>query len=263
MSAQEINEINSNQIITTYECSNRYYIDQDYIKGVNLGGRVSFTFLIKSDGKKYVKIFKNDSEYGTYLYGNTITINDQILRFRTEDESFFFSQNSSQINNNTFSCPSLSNVAVGYVDGEYVVSKKSTIEEESEYDFSSSTVTADELDSRDGNNSQSNISIGKYNKSTDTCYFLLGGGTKENPPALVSYLQIAYTIVKVASILLLIVFSMLDLSNVITSDKDILMKSIKKWVKRLVILIIILLLPTFIDIIGNLVGYEDILCGIR
>lgn len=82
-------------------------------------------------------------------------------------------------------------------------------------------------------------------------------------PTLAKYLQTIYTIIKVVAILLTIVMSMIDLVNAITKNKDELMPTVKKWATRLIIVIIILLLPTFIDLIGNIAGKEDILCGIK
>ena len=81
---------------------------------------------------------------------------------------------------------------------------------------------------------------------------------------LAAMLQTVYTVIKVVAIILTIVMSMLDLSKTITNGKkDELMSTIKKWVNRLIMVLVILLLPTFIDIIGNIAGKEDILCGIR
>lgn len=80
---------------------------------------------------------------------------------------------------------------------------------------------------------------------------------------LAEMLQTIYTIIKVVSIILTIVLSMVDFLSVLTKDKDELMNTVKKWTRRLIIVIAILLLPTFIDIIGNIAGKEDILCGIR
>ena len=80
---------------------------------------------------------------------------------------------------------------------------------------------------------------------------------------LAEMLQTIYTIIKIVSIILTIVLSMVDFLSVLTKDKDELMNTVKKWVRRLIIVIVILLLPTFIDIIGNIAGKEDILCGIR
>lgn len=101
-----------------------------------------------------------------------------------------------------------------------------------------------------------NDQIKSFDSSRDTCTNLLS-------QEVASYLQTAYTLIKILSIILLIVFSMLDFAKTITKDKDELMKAVKKWVTRLIVLLIILMLPTFIDIIGDAIGYEDILCNIK
>ncbi len=94
-----------------------------------------------------------------------------------------------------------------------------------------------------------------------TCETYLGNADTEGTIAY--YLQIAFTIIKVVSIVIVIVTAMIDLASVVTSDKDNLMDTVKKYVKRLIILIIILLLPTFIDLLGTILGLDNILCGIK
>lgn len=94
-----------------------------------------------------------------------------------------------------------------------------------------------------------------------TCVTYLGSADTEGTIA--SYLQVAFTIIKVGSIVILIVTAMLDMSSAITNSKDNLTDTINKYVKRLIILIIILLLPTFLDVFGNVIGIDDILCGIK
>lgn len=101
-----------------------------------------------------------------------------------------------------------------------------------------------------------NITIKPFDSSRDVCMNLLGSNVA-------AYLQTAYTLIKIISIVLVIVLSMLDITKTITQDKDELMKAVKKWVTRLIVLIAILLLPTFIDLIGDMIGYEDILCNIK
>lgn len=98
--------------------------------------------------------------------------------------------------------------------------------------------------------------ISPYDPSRDTCKKLLGD-------ELVKYIQSIFTVIKVLSIILAIVMAGLDLSKVISNNKEDLMKTINKWVKRLIILVLILLLPTIIDMFGNVLGYEDVLCGIK
>lgn len=98
-------------------------------------------------------------------------------------------------------------------------------------------------------------------KDAGTCESYLGLADEEGKPAY--YLQIAFTIIKLVSILLVIVMSMVEFAGVISSDKDKLKETINKFVKRLIILIVILLIPTFIDMIGNILDIENILCGIK
>lgn len=88
-------------------------------------------------------------------------------------------------------------------------------------------------------------------------------GSADEPDTVASYLQTAYTFIKIGSIILVVVFSMVDFAGAITSDKTDVKKTAIKWVKRLVAVLIILLLPTFIDMIGNILNIEDILCGIK
>jgi len=93
------------------------------------------------------------------------------------------------------------------------------------------------------------------------CVDYLGEASKEGTVA--NLLDEVYGIIKIGSIILVIVLSMLEFAKVTTKSKDELMEAVKKLAIRLVILIILLLLPTFVDMIGNLFGIEDILCGIK
>lgn len=99
------------------------------------------------------------------------------------------------------------------------------------------------------------------NSETGFCVDYLGSA--DEPDTVASYLQTAYTLIKIGSIILVVVFSMLDFASAITSDKTDVKMTAMKWVKRLVAVLIILLLPTFIDMIGNILNIEDILCGIK
>lgn len=81
--------------------------------------------------------------------------------------------------------------------------------------------------------------------------------------SLIEFLQNAWTTVKVVSIVLVLAFNIMDFVGTVGKDKDALMESVNKSIKRLVIVILILLLPTFIDLIGNLLGQNNILCGIK
>lgn len=80
---------------------------------------------------------------------------------------------------------------------------------------------------------------------------------------LISFIQSAWNIVKVASVVITILFGIFEFLGSTSKDKDVLMESVNKTIKRLIILLIIILLPTIIDIIGGFIGKNDILCGIR
>lgn len=102
---------------------------------------------------------------------------------------------------------------------------------------------------------------GAVSDTISTCVQYLGSAEKDGTIA--NLLDKVYFIIKVGSIILVIVLSMLDFAMSTTKSKDELMSTVKKLVNRLIILVIILLLPTFIDMIGNIIGMEDVLCGIK
>lgn len=102
---------------------------------------------------------------------------------------------------------------------------------------------------------------GKPSTSIGACVNYLGSASTENTPAY--YLNKAFFIMKIVSILGVILFSMLDFASQITANKDNLIPTAKKCGRRLIIVILLLLLPTFIDMIGNIIGQQDILCGIK
>lgn len=104
-------------------------------------------------------------------------------------------------------------------------------------------------------------SKGGISKSIGTCVDYLGDS--EDDGTLAHYLQIIYTIIKVVAIILTIVMSMIDFASAINKNRDELMATAMKWVKRLIIVIIVLLMPTLIDVFGNILGQENILCGIK
>ena len=102
---------------------------------------------------------------------------------------------------------------------------------------------------------------GKPSTSIGACVNYLGSASTENTPAY--YLNKAFFIMKIVSILGVILFSMLDFASQITANKDNLIPTAKKCGKRIIMVILLLLLPTFIDMIGNIIGQQDILCGIK
>ena len=98
-------------------------------------------------------------------------------------------------------------------------------------------------------------------KVTSTCSEYLGvAGQGDN---IATFLDGIFGIMKVGSIVLVIIFGMLDFSKALINDKEKVPQVAKKFATRLALLVLLLLLPTFIDMIGQILGYEDILCGIK
>lgn len=92
-----------------------------------------------------------------------------------------------------------------------------------------------------------------------SCMQLLGGSGS----SMIEFIQNAWTVIKVLSIVLSVVFGVFDFVKASASSKDKLSESLNTSIKRIIIVIIVLLLPTIIDIVGNILGQENILCGIR
>ena len=100
----------------------------------------------------------------------------------------------------------------------------------------------------------------QINTNESTCMQILGG----NGGQLITFIQSAWTIVKVVAIVITVLFGVFDFLKAASNDKDVLMESVNKTVKRLVLVLIVLMLPTIIDIIGDvLLGVKDIMCGIK
>lgn len=96
------------------------------------------------------------------------------------------------------------------------------------------------------------------------CKDYLGYANDDNPGEIADFLDTIYTIIKIGSILLTIVMSMFDISGVVSKSKDELFPTLKKWTTRLIILVIVLLAPTFIEMLGDIIlGTKNCLCGIK
>lgn len=96
---------------------------------------------------------------------------------------------------------------------------------------------------------------------TGVCVDYLGSADEEGTVA--NLIDDVFDIAKIVSIILVIVLTMTEVVSAITKDKDELPNIVKKTVKRLIVLAIILLLPMLIDMVGNIIGFDDILCGIK
>ena len=96
-----------------------------------------------------------------------------------------------------------------------------------------------------------------------SCVLLLGSADTEGTVAHI--LDSIYGILKVVAVIWAIISTFMDLIQVISrgKNKDELMVAVRKTGIRLVLLLVFLLLPTVIDIIGNIMGIDDVLCGIK
>ena len=119
------------------------------------------------------------------------------------------------------------------------------------------------------NNSQNDIDSGfniinegnwvNIDTNLGDCSDYIGDADVQGTPAY--YIDFVYDIIKIVIVVTLILLSMFDLVNAIISEKA-LNGIYKKLIYRLIIVILILLLPTLISLVGQLLTGKDILCGI-
>lgn len=101
----------------------------------------------------------------------------------------------------------------------------------------------------------------EISKKIGVCTDYLGKASDAGKPA--HFIDGIFDIAKIAIIIVTIVLTMLDFISASSKDKTELSKVILKNSKRLIVLLILILLPTFIDILGRIAGIDDILCGIK
>ena len=137
---------------------------------------------------------------------------------------------------------------------------KITTDEDNRQDYVEKSDEAQGIHHQTGGSAELQFPNTQISTKESTCTELLGG--KSSP--LVKFIQSAWTIVKVVAIVITVLFGVFDFLKATSNDKDVLMESVNKTIKRLIIVIIVLMLPTIIDIIGELLlNTKDILCGIR
>lgn len=220
----------------------------------------TFYVITKSNGKVYGKIGDENTTKEISASSSEIAWSQVV---KIDNKNVYFSIKSSEavafknaFSYNSSSCPSLYYERGGRSNNTIYVSLEKTensVEATSDFKIEeNSTFTSLKKDSK--------IDLA-ISDEIGTCETYLGNAETEGTIAY--YLQIAFTIIKVVSIIIVIITAMIDLASVITNDKDNLMDTVKKYVKRLIILIIILLLPMFINVLGTIFGLENILCGIK
>lgn len=82
------------------------------------------------------------------------------------------------------------------------------------------------------------------------CNSIFGDPKEDNPATPAYYLSFAFSIMRYAAIILLIVMTIMDFTSALAAqDNDVMRKSISKLGKRAVMCVIIFLLPTLIDFV--------------
>lgn len=96
---------------------------------------------------------------------------------------------------------------------------------------------------------------------SSSCVDYLGHASDNDTIA--HFLDNVWDIIKIVSILLVIVFAMIDFAKALSNDKEKIPVVVKRAVMRLVFLVVLLMLPTLIDALGSVAGVDGILCGIK
>ncbi len=228
---------------------------------------LNFHFFKKSDGKYYIRMNFDRSNSSEIEYtdenGAYISVGGYNFEFHKGELSSFFPTNSNQ-DENPFICIKNEDISItltyndGNIKNVLITTDKDYAKDNSYYgDVSNlNNGTTSEFYENEYNFEE------KVSSVTGICTDYLGS-VDDSEYNLAKLLNTVYMFIKIFSIVLLILFSLIDFAKSVAQSKDDLMKSVVKFGKRLVILLIILLLPTFIDMLGNLFGITDILCGIK
>ena len=88
-------------------------------------------------------------------------------------------------------------------------------------------------------------------------------GHASNNGTIAHFLDNIWDIIKVGSILLVIVFAMIEFAKTLSNDKEKIPVVLKRTVMRLIFLVVLLILPTLVEALGSLAGVDGILCGIK
>lgn len=88
-------------------------------------------------------------------------------------------------------------------------------------------------------------------------------GHASNDGTIAHFLDNIWDIIKYGSIILVIVFAMIDFAKAASNDKEKMPVVLKRAVMRLIFLVVLLMLPTIVEALGSLAGVDGILCGIK
>ena len=125
----------------------------------------------------------------------------------------------------------------------------------------SSTYNADNL-----NNESKTSELETYEPFTDNKGTLTGNdilGSKNDSGSVMYILSEVYNIARIIAVIMVIVLSMMDFTKVIaSSDSGITKKTFNNFTKRLVILMALFLIPSFIKLIFDFVFGNGTMCSI-
>ncbi len=269
--------IDDNLLHETFRCPG-HSLPALKVDGIN--DNLGINYYMNSAGEKWIEITLGNispvagqfvSGEGAEIqivrrYADNIPVGEK-FKIMPEDENKIFYQNPYQKQNNTFSCPTVvpsicenknqsgfNNIYSSY-GKSYVISFSENVNSEYCTAGTSNELVDKPLAELDEYLNQI------ISEKDSTCTQYLGSASEEG--SIAEFLDEIYTLIKIGSILLVIVLSMMDFTSSVTKTKDDLMEVIAKGVKRLIILIIILLLPTIIDLVGTMLDKPEILCGIK
>ncbi len=237
-----------------------YYYEADKING--LTEPLRFRLVMMSNGEKRICVANHkgvNAIESCETYSNNTTEfelqNSSSKKFWLEvpaGEADLIYKNSS---NNSFTCPDKKDLYVAFwTDDVYVL----TADEEKldQYRGGSEAV----------NPTEDSTEWDKFGNSSyqQEAYYGLGGScTDILSTEMIELLDGIYDVIKYGSIVILVVLAMLDISKSVITDKNELGPIVKKFVTRLIFLILLLLIPTIIEVLGSLAGHPGILCGIK
>ena len=217
-----------------------------------------------------------DEKYGYSITSSKISNNNTIVYFYPKGSSY--KTFSSEVAKKTFStktpkCPTL-NFCLENLDSSKTKNKYTWWTELGECDKSKYSDVSQKSGS-DGTNSGSKLSDSKTdwgsklfkNKnmiSISSCEELLGG---DNSDELIGLLKSIITIVKVLVPLILISLGTLDFAKAVFSNEDAMKKSQQKFIRRVIIAVVIFLIPSVLKVLLTLansiwVNISTDFCGI-
>ena len=239
--------------------------DLDNIPGITL------ETMMYDNGEKYINVYfglRGASEGQLMLVkeGEDVVAtpsNDHGEKFTiiiySEEVEKLFKQNFTQINNNTYSCPSPTDfylIEESFNEKYYSI----TTDKQLASEYPQNSYFREGVGGLDSNGTDTDI---KLDFTIGDCNSYLGYINNKNDPAY--YLNFAFQLIKYIAIVLLFVLSVIDFAKATASNKDdAIKKAIQTAIKRIIIAIIIFFLPILINFLLDLLGIVSTnpTCGI-